>query len=179
MPRKARRQERILRKEMVEARRRSCSRFSALSNEQNMGIAQGLSPYFGAPNRIRTCDTKRRRLVLYPAELPVHFLTRRIITHSAHKFKRFSKKVCGILRFLPARREKRRFSGAKRHVALLLVGKRSPVRFLQKDASIHVYRQTFFKKLLTSGFGSAIITCVENIGVSPSGKATDSDSVIT
>ena len=27
--------------------------------------------FFGAPNRIRTCGTKRRRLVLYPAELPV------------------------------------------------------------------------------------------------------------
>ena len=35
------------------------------------------------------------------------------------------------------------------------------------------------KLLLTRAEISAIIMCVENIGASPSGKATDSDSVIS
>ena len=49
-------------------------------------------------------------------------------------------------------------------------------RFFRKNLSL---AQLFFKILLTNPVGSAIISHVLNIGVSPSGKASDSDSDIS
>ena len=48
--------------------------------------------------------------------------------------------------------------------------------FFQKK---NKFFQKSLKQVLTNRFFSAIIQSVENIGASPSGKATDSDSVIT
>ena len=52
--------------------RRKMARFESVKVGEKRERAQNVPfLFFGAPNRIRTCGTKRRRLVLYPAELPV------------------------------------------------------------------------------------------------------------
>ena len=55
--------------------------------------------FFGTPWRIRTVDTKRRRLVLYPAELMVHICCDGIISHFVPDCKPFRAKKYAAANF--------------------------------------------------------------------------------
>ena len=118
------------------------------------------SPFYGLPERIRTFDLQSRSLTRYPA-VPRAEITKIIISYLRKNCNENSKKFQSkYIRWSKNAKNKERQRRGKK-----------------KFFGISEKIRKNFKKVLTKKRQSVIISFV--IGASPSGKATDSDSVIT